>query len=484
VELTLVDRPAVRTVPYRWTVRVVVQLAVLSVATYVYAVAEMVPIAAMPAIASDLHVGEALVGMLTAAYAFISIVATVPLVRWTARWPKRRVLVLTLTCLTVAQALSVLAPGLMWLAASRVLCAVTHGLMWAIIVPIGARLVPATHTGRATTAVYVGSAAALVVGNPLTHSMSQVWGWRPTVAVMAVAAGAVTLLAWAVLPAVAVSAADAAATATRKPLPYRNVRLLTVCALTLIGVTAHFVSYTFIVPIIRDIVGVGGAKESWLLVAYGIAGLVALALVARAMDRRLRAAVAGSLGILCLAFWMLSAMSMGGAGPVGTVLAVGAIVVWGASAAVLPPMMQSAAIRTSPDEAEHASALYVTAFQVGILLGSVAGGLVYQHIGAAAVLATTAVLFVVMLVGVLSTDGIQTVKPRARSCSRPSSVILSGPQGGFQTQLIRKSLTRPLPINAVRDWSSMTSVSGQAAEVSVMSIRATVPSSPSSRSRP
>ena len=53
-----------------------------------------------------------------------------------------------------------------------------------------------------------------------------------------------------------------------------------------------------------------------------------------------------------------------------------------------------------PDQAEHASALYVTAFQVGILSGSAAGGLIYEHIGATAVLATTAVLFAAMLVGV------------------------------------------------------------------------------------
>jgi predicted MFS family arabinose efflux permease len=402
VELTLVGSPAVPTVPYRWTGRVVVQLAVLSLATYVYAVAEMAPIGAMPAIASDLHVGEGRVAMLTAAYAFISIVATIPLVRRTARWPKRRVLVLTLTCLTVTQALSALAPGLVWLAASRVLCAATHGLMWSIIVPIAARLVPATHTGRATTAVYVGSAAALIVGNPLTNLMSLAWGWRPTVTVMAVAAGAITVLARAVLPAVSVNAADAAPSATRKPLPYRDMRLLTLCALTLIGVTAHFISFTFIVPIIRDIGGVDSGKEAWVLIAYGVAGLVTMGTLASAMDHRLRAAVAGSLGILCLAFWILSAMSMVGAGPVATDLGVGAIVVWGASAAVLPPMLQSAAIRTSPDEAEHASALYVTTFQVGIMSGSVAGGLVYEHVGAPAVVTATAVLFAVTLVGVLA----------------------------------------------------------------------------------
>jgi predicted MFS family arabinose efflux permease len=238
---------------------------------------------------------------------------------------------------------------------------------------------------------------------------------------MAVAAGAITLLAWAVLPAVAVSAAEAAATATRKPLPYRNVRLLTLCALTLIGVTAHFVSYTFIVPIIRDIGGIGSGKEAWVLVAYGVAGLVTLGIVASAMDHRLRAAVAGGLGILCLAFWMLSAMSMLGAGPVATVVGVAAIVVWGAFAAVLPPMLQSAAIRTSPDEPEHASALYVTVFQVGILSGSVAGGLVYEHIGVAAVVATTAVLFTVTLIGVLARGDAFHLEPTA-------SAVLQTPQ--------------------------------------------------------
>ncbi len=59
--------------------------------------------------------------------------------------------------------------------------------------------------------------------------------------------------------------------------------------------------------------------------------------------------------------------------------------------------------------------------------------------------------------------------------SRPSSVIRSGPHGGIQTQLIRRSWTRPSV--AVLAWSSITSVSGQAAEVRVMSMVATSDSS-------
>mgnify|MGYP000193260364 FL=1 len=371
-----------------------VQLSVLAAAAYVYAVAEMAPIGAMPAIAADLHVAESHVGMLTAAYAFVSVIATVPLVRATAHWPRRRVFLLTLVCLAVSQALSALSPGLMLLGASRVLCAATHGLMWSIVVPIGARLLPPNHTGRAATAVYVGTSAALVVGNPMTTWLSLAWGWRPTVGAVAVAAVVVALLARLVLPPMP---ADPPAPRPNQPGPLRNPRLITLCVLTMIGVSAHFASYTFIVPIVRDVVGIGGRDETWLLGAYGVAGLVTMAMLARVVDRRLFVTVIGSLGVLCLAFWVLSSSATGTSVVVGAL----AVVAWGASAAALPPMLQSAAIRTCAEQPERASALYVTAFQIGILLGSVNGGLVYGHFGLAAVVATSAVLFAVTLAGVL-----------------------------------------------------------------------------------
>jgi predicted MFS family arabinose efflux permease len=387
--------------PYRWTPLVAVRLGVLATAAYVYAVAEMAPIGAMPAIASELHVSEAHVGMLTAAYAFISVVATVPLVRWTRNWPRRRVFVLTLLCLTVSQALSALAPGLGMLAASRVLCAVTHGLMWSIIVPIGTRLVPPSHAGRATTAVYVGTSAALIVGNPLTASMSELWGWRPTVALLAIAAAVITVLALVVLPSMTVAGDDlGAASSPRCPLRINN-RMMMLCGLTLVGVTAHFASFTFIVPIVRDVVGVGPSATAWVLIAYGVVGLATMTMLARAIDRRLLAAVVGSLGLLCLAFCLLSAFPVAGGGVIAMALGVCAIVLWGASAAALPPMLQSAAIRNSPRGAEQGSALYVTAFQVGILAGSLIGGLVYQHDGLSSVVTVSAVLFAVALAGVV-----------------------------------------------------------------------------------
>lgn len=395
--------------PFRWTVSTVARLSVLALAAYVYVLAEMAPIGATPAIAADLGVSEPHVGILTAAYAFVTVVSTLPLVRLTQGWPRRRVLVVALTCLTVSQLLSMLAPDLALLAASRTLCALTHGLMWAVVVPIAARLVPPTHTGRATTAVYAGTTVALVIGNPLTTAMSEAWGWRQAVAVLTVAAAVTTMLAQGILPRMAAEAGAPGST-PRRTLPYRNKRLMTLCALTFVGVTAHFVSFTFIVPLIRDVVGVGGPAESWVYAGYGVVGLLALVTLSPAVDRRVRPAAAGAAAILCLAFWCLSGL-VGGSGVLALWLGITAILVWGAAAALLPPLLQSAAIRTCPGQPEQASALYVTTFQVGIMAGSIGGGLVYAQSGIAAVVAASSVLFAVALAGVLFRG--EAFEPRA-----------------------------------------------------------------------
>ena len=395
------------TMPTRaWTPRIALQLAVLASGAFVYVTAEMVPVGALPDIASDLHVSEALVGTLLAGYALVAALTTVPLVRLTAHWPRRRTLLVTLVCLTVSQLISALAPNFAVLAGGRVLCALTHGLMWSVIAPIGARLVPSTHTGRATTAIYAGTTLALVVGNPLTAAMSELWGWRQAVVMVTLGAAAVTTAAWATLPPMVLSAAEVD-TVRGHERHHRDSRLMTLSVLTLIGVTGHFISYTFIVVIIRDVVGVRGPHLAWLLAGFGVAGLSAMALMARPADRHPKAAVVGCLAVLAAAFAALAALAAlaGDRHPTGLTIAVGAaaIIVWGAASTALAPFLQAAAMRTAPDDPDGASGVYVTAFQIGIMAGSLLGGLLYEQAGLAAMIGASAALMAIALAGVTAT---------------------------------------------------------------------------------
>jgi predicted MFS family arabinose efflux permease len=397
-----------------WTPRVTVALIVLAAAAFVYVTAEIVPVGALAAIAADFRVSEALVGTLLASYALVAALATVPLVRLTSQWPRRTTLLLTLVCLTASQLISALAPDFTVLAAGRVLCAVTHGLMWSVIAPIGARLVPATHAGRATTAVYVGTSLALVVGNPLTAAMSELWGWRLAVVLVTVAAAAVTVAAWATLPPMVVARDETPGT-RRDERHHRSSRLVTLTVLTMIGVTGHFISYTFIVVIIRDVVGVHGPRLAWLLAAFGVAGLVSMGVMARPLDRRPQASVVGCLAALATAFAVLTSLAFDrGTGLVALVVGVGAIVLWGAASTALPPMLQAAAMRTAPDDPDGASGLYIAGFQVGIMAGSLSGGLLYEHAGLALMIAASTALVMVALTCVTATRGLFEV-PQATS---------------------------------------------------------------------
>lgn len=374
-----------------WTPRIAVQLAVLAAAAFTYVTAELLPVGALTAIARDLHVSVPVVGTLLAWYALVAAVTTIPLVRWSARWPRRRALLLSLVCLTVSQLISALAPNFVVLAGGRALSAVTHGLILSVMAPIATRLVPASHSGRATTSIYVGISLAVVVGSPATAAMSLLWGWRIAVGAVAAVAAGVTIAAAAVLPALSLTE-DQRARVGRAAGHYRNRRLVIVSLLTMIAVTGHYISFTFIAMIIRDVVGVRGPDIAWLLSIYGIAGLLAMPLVARPLDHHPRAAAISCMVGLYVTLLVLTSLTFHRLPAVATALiGVVAIALWGGFANAVSPMLQSAAMRAGADDPDGASGLYMAAFQVGIMAGSFAGGLFYEH-GVLAMFAASATL--------------------------------------------------------------------------------------------
>jgi len=376
-----------------------VQLAVLGAAAFIYVTAEILPVGALSAIARNLHVSVVLVGTLLSWYALVAALTTVPLVRWTAHWPRRRALLVSLICLTVSQLISALAPNFAVLAAGRVLCAVTHGLLWSVIAPLATRLVPPSHAGRAMTSTFIGTSLALVVGSPLTVALSLMWGWRVAAVCITVAAAVVTVAAWLVLPEMELNADELQHVGTRAR-HHRNRPLVLVSLITMIGVTGHFVSYTYIVVILRHVVGVHGPSQAWLLAAYGFAGVIAVALVARQLDRRPNVAIIFCMAGLTGALVLLAALAFGVSRSAATALVLGTagIVLWGAMANAVSPMLQSAAMRSGADDPDGASGLYVTAFQVGIMAGSLAGGLLYER-SVAMMLTASAGLMGVALLG-------------------------------------------------------------------------------------
>ncbi|MFC0267134.1 MFS transporter [Kushneria aurantia] len=338
------------------------RLILLALGAFVAQSSEYLPISVMSAARDDLGVSESAIGSLVTGYAWIAALSAVPLTMLTVQWDRRTLFLILLATIAVAGGLGALAPNYGLLAASRVLMALAHGVFWTILAVFAVRLSPDVPKTRVLAIVFAGISLAGIAGIPLSTTVAQAIGWRWAFAGLALLAGILCLMGMVVLPKVPPGSADA------PPAPsFRNRRLCRVVVATAIIVSRHFCAYTYIVPLLEQTTGIRVAIMPGLLLVFGVAGAFALSL-------------SGWLGLsaISLALIATTGLAVGqilfgfGDGFVPIALALS---IWGGASAVLVAGLQGTAIDSAPGQADMASALYVSAFNVGIGSGAVIGGL-------------------------------------------------------------------------------------------------------------
>ena len=345
-------------------------LAALGASAFVYVTAETVPIGLLPEIATGLHVSEADVGLLVTSYAVVAGLTSIPLTAVTMRVPRRLLIAGTVAAFVVSQLAAAVAPTFALLVVFRLLCAVAHGVFWATIAPIAARLVPPGQGGRATALVFLGNSLAIVLGVPLSTALGQWLGWRVVLAILGVGGAACVAALLVLLPALPPRPADLATPAGTQlrdaVLVLRDRALTAVCATTAVLMIGLFAAYTYLAPLVRRDAGLEGTALSALLLGYGVAGLVGNWFIGRWVDRRpgplLNLLIAVMIGSLALLVPVL-----------GVAPTVVAVLAWGAAMTASPVILQAAVLRVAPQAADAASAVYVVAFQIGIGGGSFLG---------------------------------------------------------------------------------------------------------------
>ncbi|MFG2721411.1 MFS transporter [Streptomyces sp. NPDC048416] len=143
------------------------RLILLALGTFAVGTDGMVIAGILGLVAHDLDVSVAAAGQMITVFA-LSYAALAPvLATLTAKWPRRRTLLLALTVFTLANALSALAPDFGTLLLTRVLAAVGAALYTPTASAAATALVPPERRGRAIATVMGGMTVATAVGVPL-----------------------------------------------------------------------------------------------------------------------------------------------------------------------------------------------------------------------------------------------------------------------------------------------------------------------------
>ena len=229
---------------------------------------EYVVVVILPDIAEGLDASLGAVGKLVGVFAAGYAIGTPIVTAATGRVPRFRLLMTLLTLFIIVNAVSMLAPGLWVLYLSRALAAVLTGTLTAVAFVFVQEVAPPEHTAKAISMVYTGMSLATVVGNPLNKTLSSMFGWRAPFAVILLAAVILVPVLTRVLPH-STGVAEGQTGFFRQFTVLRDKRYSLCVLMTIFCYAATYVVYTYLTPILTDVLEVGDAFVSSLLMAVG-----------------------------------------------------------------------------------------------------------------------------------------------------------------------------------------------------------------------
>ncbi|NUP19616.1 MAG: MFS transporter [Streptomyces sp.] len=346
----------------------------LALGTFLMGTTEFVVAGLLPEIAGDLQVSIAQTGLIITVFA-VGMIAGAPLTAMlTLRLPTRLTLMLALAVFALGHVIVAVGSSFGLLLAARFLTAIATGAFWAVANVAATRAAGPAASARALGLVGAGAMLANVVGVPLGAFAGQLMGWRgPFWALAALAAAAVPLIARTVPQGAPAQQAGSIRSELTALCSGRLWLVLAACATTTGGVLA---AYSYIAPLLTDRAGLAAGLVPLVLVGFGLGALAGSLVGGRLGDRRPHlVTVAAAAGAMIL---LLTIVLSAGSAPAIIVL----VTLLGFFGLGANPVLMALAVRYAGQAPTLASALTVSAFNLGTAIGSWFAGLALERAGA------------------------------------------------------------------------------------------------------
>ncbi|RDI54319.1 MFS transporter [Nocardia mexicana] len=372
----------------------------LSFGIFVIVTSEILPVGLLNPIVADYAVSSGVGGLLLTLPGLTALVSAPLATVATRRLDRRRMLVVFLLILALANLLCLAAPAFWLVLVGRALVGLVIGGYWSIGAGLSPRLVPPGAVTAATAIFFAAVPVGSVLGVPLGTQLGQAFGWRLPFAVLCglSVAGAIALRCTLPrLPALQVTSAAVLLGLLRKP----GTGVRTGLVVTALVVVAHFAAYTYLAPFLRDTTGVDDGTVGGFLLVYGVAGVAGTLATSRTLARSLRGTLAASAGLIAVGTVLLPVL---GRWPAGALVL---LIVWGLAYGTVPACSQTWFARSAPHAPEAASVLFTASFQATLAMGALVGGRVVDASSTATVMVCAGLLAMVtvLVVGAIRSPG-------------------------------------------------------------------------------
>lgn len=323
----------------------------------------------------DLHMSVAGGGLFVTAYSIAyALGSPIVMTAMRVRSPQRLLLV-AIAAFVAVNLLAAVAWAPWIMAVARIAAGCLAGLYSPLAAAAAAGMVPADRRGRALAIVMGGISVATLAGVPIGVWIAHLSSWRVAFVFVAALAVLATI-------GIALSVSTGGATPTipfrRRVAPLRRPAVLLALVVTIAGMCAGLMVYTYVQSIFAAAPAVGAGAVGALIMAHGLGALIGLAVGSSLVDRfGSRPVLLGTLTVFTgdMALFPFASHTMA-----STVVFV---IVWGVVGWAFLPAQQHSMIADAPPElSPMLLSLNGSAMYVGIALGSAIGAAVIAGLGA------------------------------------------------------------------------------------------------------
>lgn len=369
-------------------------LLTVSISAFALVTSEFLPIGVLNNIATDFNISVGTAGLMITLPGIMAAFAA-PLVSVWVKGLDRRYLLIALTAvMVVANFITALSESFNLLLFSRFILGIAIGGFWATAITLSPKLAPShLSVAKAVATVMLGVTLASVLGVPIGTWLSEYWNWR--IAFLATATiGLLILVAEffflpSLKPTTAIQLRDLPA------LLYETKARKGLIIILLLGL-AHFSSYSYLAPFFKHIAGFDGVTISYLLILYGVAGIVGNSFAGYAGEINVRYTFAS----VCVSFIVVYFLF-----PTFAVTYSGAVIftaLWGFAFGAFPTTANIWMMIHAPQAVEKGMPLFIGIFQVMIAMGSFLGGYLVDTYGEITLLHVVLVFVVIALLSIFT----------------------------------------------------------------------------------
>lgn len=354
------------------TRRIWLAISTLALGAFVLVASEFLPVGIVPVVAADLNLSLGTAGLMILVPGLVAAIAAPLIVVGSGRMRRNHLVLLLGVLLVISNIIAAVAPNYTVLLAARVLLGIALGGFWAIVPSLSFRLVREGLGTRATSLILTGISAGTVAGLPAGQLLGDLFGWRWVFGGAAVLALVILVTQFFVIPHIA--ATDGLTFRHLLDVFRSRVARLGLVA-TVPIIVGQFAALTFIRPFFESEVRADPQLITFLLLAFGAAGILGTVIGGSLVARSKVATLSGVAAVLGAVLILLPLAS-------GSTIAAGALFIgWGVLWGMIPLALQTWMISALPAAPEAASAVQLSTLQLSIAAGSLLGGVLVDTAG-------------------------------------------------------------------------------------------------------